>query len=252
MNDVIAFLDELLERRVRRLRPERAAGAGRRPRSRASSPGSRRTSSCSSGRPTPGAQLVLCHHGLFWDFHPRAIAPAMKERLRILFEADIVARRLPPAARRAPRGRQQRADLRGARARARPSPSASTRAAPIGFVGRSAEGIAVRRAARALRAAFGQEPFAWDCGPELVRSVGDRLGRRRGVSFARGDRAGTRRVPHRRARRARDGGRARERRPFHRRRATTRPRRFGVRRLGELLAERFGVEHRFVEVPNPI
>ena len=23
-----------------------------------------------------GAQLVLCHHGLFWDFHPRAITPA--------------------------------------------------------------------------------------------------------------------------------------------------------------------------------
>ena len=27
---------------------------------------------------------------------------------------------------------------------------------------------------------------------------------------------------------------------------------FGVRRLGELLAERFGVEHRFMAVPNPV
>ncbi|MDQ6915411.1 MAG: Nif3-like dinuclear metal center hexameric protein, partial [Actinomycetota bacterium] len=27
---------------------------------------------------------------------------------------------------------------------------------------------------------------------------------------------------------------------------------FGVRRLGELVAERFGVEHRFVDVPNPV
>jgi putative NIF3 family GTP cyclohydrolase 1 type 2 len=27
---------------------------------------------------------------------------------------------------------------------------------------------------------------------------------------------------------------------------------FGVKRLGELLAERFGVEHRFIEIPNPI
>ncbi len=26
----------------------------------------------------------------------------------------------------------------------------------------------------------------------------------------------------------------------------------GVRRLGDLLAERFGVEHRFIDVPNPI
>jgi putative NIF3 family GTP cyclohydrolase 1 type 2 len=27
---------------------------------------------------------------------------------------------------------------------------------------------------------------------------------------------------------------------------------FGVRRLGELAAERFGVEHVFVDVPNPV
>ena len=27
---------------------------------------------------------------------------------------------------------------------------------------------------------------------------------------------------------------------------------FGVRRLGELVAERFRVEHRFIDVPNPI
>ena len=27
---------------------------------------------------------------------------------------------------------------------------------------------------------------------------------------------------------------------------------FGIRRLGELVAERFGVEHRFVDVPNPV
>lgn len=27
---------------------------------------------------------------------------------------------------------------------------------------------------------------------------------------------------------------------------------FGVRRLGEVVAERFGVEHRFVDIPNPI
>ncbi|HEY8867310.1 MAG TPA: Nif3-like dinuclear metal center hexameric protein, partial [Solirubrobacteraceae bacterium] len=27
---------------------------------------------------------------------------------------------------------------------------------------------------------------------------------------------------------------------------------FGVRRLGELIAERFGVQHTFVDLPNPI
>jgi putative NIF3 family GTP cyclohydrolase 1 type 2 len=27
---------------------------------------------------------------------------------------------------------------------------------------------------------------------------------------------------------------------------------FGVRRLGDLLADRFGVSHRFVAIPNPV
>jgi putative NIF3 family GTP cyclohydrolase 1 type 2 len=27
---------------------------------------------------------------------------------------------------------------------------------------------------------------------------------------------------------------------------------FGVRRLGERLAERFGIEHEFVDIPNPV
>ncbi len=27
---------------------------------------------------------------------------------------------------------------------------------------------------------------------------------------------------------------------------------FGVRRLGDLVAEQFGVEHEFIDVPNPI
>jgi putative NIF3 family GTP cyclohydrolase 1 type 2 len=27
---------------------------------------------------------------------------------------------------------------------------------------------------------------------------------------------------------------------------------FGIRRLGELVAERFAIEHRFIDVPNPV
>jgi putative NIF3 family GTP cyclohydrolase 1 type 2 len=27
---------------------------------------------------------------------------------------------------------------------------------------------------------------------------------------------------------------------------------FGIRRIGELVAERFGVEHEFIAVPNPV
>ena len=36
-----------------------------------------------------GAELVLVHHGLFWDNEPRVVDVRMKERLRVLFDADI-------------------------------------------------------------------------------------------------------------------------------------------------------------------
>src|SRR2546422_864709 len=36
-----------------------------------------------------GAQLVLCHHGLFWRNQPRHVDPKMKERLKVLFDSDM-------------------------------------------------------------------------------------------------------------------------------------------------------------------
>jgi putative NIF3 family GTP cyclohydrolase 1 type 2 len=35
------------------------------------------------------AQLVLVHHGLFWNFHPVGLTPLLAERLRPLFKHDI-------------------------------------------------------------------------------------------------------------------------------------------------------------------
>src|SRR3954463_16774751 len=35
------------------------------------------------------AQLVLVHHGLFWDFQPTGLTPVLAERLRPLFKHDI-------------------------------------------------------------------------------------------------------------------------------------------------------------------
>src|SRR6201991_1080847 len=35
------------------------------------------------------AQLVLVHHGLFWDFLPTGLTPTLAERLRPLFKHDI-------------------------------------------------------------------------------------------------------------------------------------------------------------------
>ena len=35
------------------------------------------------------AQLLLAHHGLFWDFHPRSLSEQMASRLRSAFEAEL-------------------------------------------------------------------------------------------------------------------------------------------------------------------
>jgi dinuclear metal center YbgI/SA1388 family protein len=35
------------------------------------------------------AQMVLVHHGLFWEKDPREVGPVMRERLRALFDHDL-------------------------------------------------------------------------------------------------------------------------------------------------------------------
>src|SRR5919107_2484357 len=35
------------------------------------------------------AQLLLVHHGLFWDFHPTGLTPILAGRLRPLFKHDV-------------------------------------------------------------------------------------------------------------------------------------------------------------------
>ena len=36
-----------------------------------------------------GAQMLIVHHGLFWNSDPRRIGPRQKERLRSLFDSDL-------------------------------------------------------------------------------------------------------------------------------------------------------------------
>jgi dinuclear metal center YbgI/SA1388 family protein len=198
---------------------------------------------------TAGAQLVLCHHGLFWEFHPRSIGPAMKERLRILFESDIslAGYHLPLDAHPEVGNNALICAALGLEAS---EPFAEHKGRAIGVVGRSAEGVPFAELRARCVAAFEQEPFVWECGPERVHSVAIVSGgapsnladaialgvdafltgetaehvmadaRENGVHFIAGGHYATERL--------------------------------GIRRLGELVAERFRVEHQFVEIPNPI
>ena len=124
-------------------------------------------------------------------------------------------------------GRADRLDRRGARSRSR-SPSWSS----------------------AATALFGSEPLVFDSGPAEIRRVGVVSG---GGSSALGEAIAlgldafvTGEPTEHVMADAREGG-IHFLAGGHYASET-----FGVRRLGELLAERFGIQHRFVEIPNPI
>jgi dinuclear metal center YbgI/SA1388 family protein len=196
-----------------------------------------------------GAQLLVCHHGILWDSDSRAISPALRERLRVLFDADVslAAYHLPLDAHPKLGNNALICDALGLEVA---EPFGQHRGRPIGLVGRAPEPIPFAELVGRCRAAFGRDPFAWDAGPDSVRSVGVLSGggassfgeaislgldafltgepaepamadaRESGVHFIAGGHYATET--------------------------------FGVRRLGELLNERFRVEHRFIDVPNPI
>jgi dinuclear metal center YbgI/SA1388 family protein len=196
-----------------------------------------------------GAELVLCHHGLFWAAHGQAIRPAMKERLRILFDADIslAGYHLPLDAHPEV---GNNALICAALGLERAEPFAEHKGRPVGFVGRSAEGVPFAELRRRCVDAFEQEPFVWECGPEVVHSVGIVSGGAPGNfsdaialgldAFLTGETA-----EHVMAD-------ARENGVHFIAAGHYATERLGIRRLGELVAERFRVEHQFVEIANPI
>jgi dinuclear metal center YbgI/SA1388 family protein len=196
-----------------------------------------------------GAQLVVAHHGLFWDFHPRSVTPAMKERLRVLFDRDIslAAYHLPLDAHPEV---GNNALICAALGLDRAEPFGEHRGQISGFVGRSDEGIVFDELRSRCAQAFGQEPFTWDTGPGTVHTVGIVSGAAAssfGEAISKGLDAFLTGEPAEHVM-----ADARESATHFIAGGHYATETFGVRRLGELLAAEFGVEHRFVEVPNPI
>ena len=198
-----------------------------------------------------GAQLILAHHGLLWDFQPRALNPRMAQKLRILLTADIglAMYHLPLDAHLEHGNNALLAEALGCEQR---RPFGVYKGREIGVAGRfPGAGIpAAELFARVREATGGREPLVFDAGPETVRSIGVISGAAAGEiseaidagldAFLTGEPA-----EHVMAE-AREAG-------VHFIAAghyATETR--GIRRLGDLVAERFGVEHVFIDVPNPV
>jgi dinuclear metal center YbgI/SA1388 family protein len=197
------------------------------------------------------AEMVLCHHGIFWDKAPPRLTHPQKARLAVLFDADLslVAYHLPLDAHAEVGNNALICRALGFE----PVESfAEHRGRSIGWIGRTddAPGLGAGELVERCTGSFGRAPLVFAEGPARVRSVGVVSGGgagslseavERGLdAFVTGEPSEPAMAESREAgiHFVAGGHYATET--------------FGVRRLGELLAERFGVEHRFVEIPNPV
>lgn len=198
-----------------------------------------------------GADLLLVHHGLFWDAAGlRAIDPTLKRRLKTLFDANIAlaAFHLPLDAHP---HHGNNALIAHALDATELEPFALHKDQPIGFLATlPGDGLPAAELFTRIHAITAREPLVFDAGPERVRRLGIVSGG--GADFladahaAGADAFLTGEIPERTMAEARElamhviaaGHYATET--------------FGVRHLGEHLAERFGLEHVFLDVPNPV
>jgi dinuclear metal center YbgI/SA1388 family protein len=190
------------------------------------------------------AQLVLVHHGLFWRFNPVGLTPLLAERLRPLFKHDIAL-----AAYHLPLDAHPEVGNNALLARALGA-SSHVAFAGIGRGATFAAPVPATELFARVAGATGREPLVFDAGPPEVRRlaiVSGGAASRLDAAIAEGYDAFLTGEPKENVMAdAREAG-------IHfiagGHYATET---FGVRRLGELLAGRFGIEPVWADVPNPV
>ncbi|HZV73131.1 MAG TPA: Nif3-like dinuclear metal center hexameric protein [Conexibacter sp.] len=201
------------------------------------------------------AQLVLAHHGILWDFEPRRIGPAQAIRLRLLLANDIALAgyHLPLDAHPEVGNNALLAAALGASSHTR---AFSVKGEPIGVIARfdggggDLEGIPAIELFTRIAQATQREPLVFDAGPARIRTLGIVTGAAAGTlseaidlqldAFLTGE-------PKEHVM-----AQARESRIHFVAAGHYATETFGIRRLGELVAARFGVRHVFADVPNPV
>jgi dinuclear metal center YbgI/SA1388 family protein len=109
-----------------------------------------------------GAQLVLVHHGLFWDNEPRAVGETMRGRLTALFAADLSLAAYHLALDAHP-------ELGNNALLARElGIETEERFATFGFGGKVTEPVAIDAFAERVRERLGRMPMLFPYGPERV------------------------------------------------------------------------------------
>ena len=196
-----------------------------------------------------GANLVLVHHGLFWEGMPRQVDAALYRRLKPLFDHDIAlaAYHLPLDGHPAHGNNALLADALGCDRR---TPTFEHKGRTIGMQGEFDGGIDLDDLRARVREATQREPLVLDSGPEQIRTIGIVSGAGSSYlaeSIALGHDAFITGEPVERVMtQAREAG-VHFIAAGHYATET-----FGVRRLGELLSQKFGARSVYIDDPNPI
>jgi dinuclear metal center YbgI/SA1388 family protein len=197
-----------------------------------------------------GAQLLIVHHGLFWGAGTPLIDPILKRRLQILFEADIglAAYHLPLDAHPEIGNNALIARALGAGELRR---FAEHRGEPIGILAElPGEGLTASELCAAVDRLVARPPLVFDAGPERIQRLAvvsgaasdyiEQAAQAGAHAFLTGEPA------------ERVMAQARELGLHFLAAGHYATETFGIRALGEHLAQRFGVQHVFIDAPNPI
>jgi dinuclear metal center YbgI/SA1388 family protein len=196
-----------------------------------------------------GAQLAIAHHGLFFGDSGGGLSEQLARRLRAALCADLsVAGYHLPLDAHAEIGNN--ALLCKSLGLEPEGPFAEVKGRPIGLLATCPDRPTAAELAERISALLGREPLLLEAGPERIGRIGVVTGAGASVldeapglgldAFLTGEPA------------EHVLGDAREARLHFFAAGHYATETFGVRRLGEMAAERFGVEHEFIDVPNPI
>ncbi len=118
-----------------------------------------------------GAQLVVVHHGLFWDRDSRVVNRVMRERLRALFDADITlaAYHLALDAHDSLGNNARIVDALGLEPE--PTPFAASGGRSIGKIGRSPQPLTPTALVERVNAAIGRPHATFMHGPSAIERV---------------------------------------------------------------------------------
>jgi dinuclear metal center YbgI/SA1388 family protein len=196
-----------------------------------------------------GAQLLLVHHGMFWDNEPRVVGRHLKRRLARLFESDITlaAYHLPLDGHQRIGNNARLAEELRLRVEGWFSHHGGV---PLAVHGALAAPVPLQTLAERVAEVVGRVPIAFPGGPERLRTLAICSGRPGGIALeaaSTGVDALLTGEPQEDFRAlARELGISIVCAGHH---ATET---LGVRAAGDLVAARFGVEHVFLDAPNPV